>query len=205
MFAQLRYTPAPALFHGVVLLRISVTMQTTLQSAKCALGLVVHAVNTAPAVLVNQTQILRAQGGGFLRSRPNHLLGPALQFTDPDVLSESEWFAARTPYFGLAMNASCGILSMGLQNERDYISGAQLPSIAGTEGLTFLDGDGDRDQRVSFQSTLENLNAQMHRLYYHPEDCLAGNVTVNVTLDDLGNYGGGGPMIDKEGFSFTLI
>merc|ERR1712098_379902 len=93
-FAQLRYTPAPALFHGVVLLRITITMQATLQSTKCALGLVVHAVNTAPAVLVNQTHILQAQGSGFLRSRPNHLLGPVLQFTDPDALSESEWFKA---------------------------------------------------------------------------------------------------------------
>lgn len=51
---------------------------------------------------------------------------------------------------------------------KDYVTGVQNGSIAGTEGITFHSGDGAHDTDMDITSTLANLNLQLGRLYLRP-------------------------------------
>ena len=53
---------------------------------------------------------------------------------------------------------------------------------------------------MHFQSTLENINFQMYRLYYHLEEC-------NAALDDLRNYGSSADLSEtvRKGLGITLV
>uniref|UniRef100_A0A7S1WKB6 Uncharacterized protein n=1 Tax=Alexandrium catenella TaxID=2925 RepID=A0A7S1WKB6_ALECA len=117
-----------------------------------------------------------------------------MQLADPDNEAFSDWFAKRVHSARLRLSVSCGTLSFGIVMDTDYTWGKEYGSIAGTEGMTFHEGDGTEDPVLDVTSTLHHLNGQLLRLVFHPADCHGVNATLAVELDDLGHYGAGGPL-----------
>merc|ERR1719191_2464685 len=119
-------------------------MATTLLKASCSVGLIVHPVNTPPIITANQTAL------SLVRPAPDNdvLLGAIYQFSDPDEQAYSDWFTRRVHHLRLILNVTCGRLSLGFPTNWDYVQGAQMPSIAGTEGIMFNLGDGYLDEHL---------------------------------------------------------
>jgi hypothetical protein len=206
------FTPSPVLFHGVVHFGLFISVLNTGEEASCNVGLVVHPVNTAPKIHVD-TARLRAlphnqpaiYGGWAVNADEDVLFGGILKFSDPDEEDFYDWFTRRTLSARLVVNVSCGTLSLDIYNDRDYVYGVQHGSIAGSEGLTFHNGAGYKVPLINVTSTLDHLNAQLHRLYYHSYACSSQNVTLFVELDDLGNYGAYGPLVVTTEVEFEVL
>ncbi|MBI5757713.1 MAG: tandem-95 repeat protein, partial [Planctomycetales bacterium] len=74
------------------------------------------------------------------------------------------------------------------------ISGSvQLPT---QNGLTLVQGDGSAGIGYTFDGSLANLNAALNGLQFHPTTDFHGTSTLQVTMNDLGNGGSGGPLSD---------
>jgi hypothetical protein len=200
VFSTLAFSSAPPLFHGVVQLKVHVTMVNTLLAASCSVGLIVHPVNTPPAITINNTAL------SLVQPAPDQdvLLGAIYQFSDPDEQVYSDWFTRRMHHLGLTLNVTCGRLSLGFPTNHDYVQGSQMPSIAGTEGIGFNAGDGYLDEHLEIESTLKNMNKQMHRVHYNSLGCSDIDVVLSVLLDDRGNYGKGGPKTDRKSVTFRV-
>jgi len=193
VFRGLAFTPFPELYHGVVHLEIRVSAAYTDEEERCEIGLVVHPVNSAPVIHVNQARLMASTGGGVVTPHKDINMAGVIQLSDPDEEDYSGgWFMQRVHSARLKLRVSCGTMSFAMFGEPDYVSGVQNGSIAGIEGVTFHAGDGSHDTDMDITSTLENLNQQLMRLYYHSgADCRDTHITIWAELDDLGNYGAG--------------
>jgi len=190
------FTPSPPLFHGVVHYGLFVSILATGEEASCDVGLIVHPVNTPPIIYVDKARLLaipsespRNDGSVAFNADEDILLGGVLKLADPDEEDFYDWFTKRTHSARLFLSVTCGTLSWDLYKDTDYVYGEVTGSIAGAEGLTFHKGGGYKDEMMNVTSTLDHLNGQLHRLYYHSYGCSGQNVTMYVELDDLGNYG----------------
>ena len=63
---------------------------------------------------------------------------------------------------------------------------------------------GLRDTFFNVTSTLDHLNGQLYRLYYHSEDCRDRSIVIGVHIDDLGNWGEGGPLTANTTVNFNV-
>jgi hypothetical protein len=200
------FTSSPPLFHGVVHFGLYVSILATGEAASCDVGLTVHPVNTHPVIYVDKSRLDGRVGingiaseiypdgrVGFSADEDIQLTG-LLKLADPDEEDFYDWFTKRTYSARLYLSVTCGTLSWDIYVDTDYVYGKVNGSIAGTEGLTFHTGDGYKDPVMNVTSTLDNLNGQLHRLYYHSYGCAGESVTLYVHLDDLGNYGAYGPL-----------
>jgi hypothetical protein len=203
---DLTFTPLPKLFNGVVRLSIKVAAILTEEEASCDTGLVIHPVNTAPIIHIDQVR-LQAATNGLVKPYQDILLYGVIQLSDPDVEDYSNgWFTQRTLSARIVVRTSCGTLSLLMAQERDYVRGVQRGSIAAFEGLTFLVGDGRNDNVFEVISTMDDLNEQLNRLYYHSGgDCRDTNVTISVELDDLGNFGAGTDAFGHFGHPKAIV
>jgi len=190
------FTPSPPLFHGVVHFGLFVSILGTGEEASCDVGLVVHPVNTPPIIYVDKARLLAiptdskyTDGTLAFNADEDILLRGVLKLADPDEEDFYDWFTKRTHSARLVLRVNCGSLSWDLYTDADYVYGEVNGSIAGAEGLTFHNGDGYKDPLLNVTSTLDHLNGQLHRLYYHSYGCAGQNITLFVELDDLGNYG----------------
>lgn len=206
VLAALTFTPYPRLFYGVVHFGLSVYALASGEQASCDMGIVVHAVNSPPRILVDDSVLSNATDGGTVQPfRDLHLAG-VLRILDPDEENFGDWYAQRTLSVRLRLSSSCGALSFGLLSKaHDYVFGSQRGSIAGIEGLTFHEGDGYQDAVLDVTSTIGNVNKQLHRLYYHSLACRDVDVAIDVHVDDLGNYGVGGPQRDNETLRLYVV
>jgi hypothetical protein len=202
----LRYTPYPKRYHGVVHFGLTVTAFDTGEQVNCNIGISVHPVNSPPSISVDQHRLLAATGGvGTVYPYVDVPLAGVIQLYDPDLEEYTEWFAQRTHVSRLSLGVNCGSLSLDLADpEVDYELGVQNGSIAGTEGLTFHAGDGLRDTFINVTSTLDHLNGQLWRLYYHSQNCREEKIVISVHVDDLGNWGDGGPLTANTSLSFNV-
>ena len=66
-------------------------------------------------------------------------------------------------------------------------------TLAGTSGLTFSVGTGTGNASMTFSGTIVDINAALDGLRYDPTPGYMGSDTLNVTTNDLGNSGAGGP------------
>jgi len=195
------FTPSPPLFHGVVHYGLFVKILATGEEASCDVGMIVHPVNTAPIIYVDKARLLdipsespRTDGSVTFNADEDILLDGVLKLADPDEEDFYDWFTKRVHSARLVLSVTCGTLSWDIYQDSDYILGEVNGSIAGTEGLTFHKGDGYKDEMMNVTSTLDHLNGQLHRLYYHSYGCAGHRVKLFVELDDLGNYGAYGPL-----------
>ncbi|WP_254565051.1 hypothetical protein [Oscillatoria sp. HE19RPO] len=60
--------------------------------------------------------------------------------------------------------------------------------------LTFVNGDGSDDRAMSFSGTLAEINSALSTLNYQSSANYSGTDTINITVNDLGNTGTGGPL-----------
>jgi hypothetical protein len=68
-------------------------------------------------------------------------------------------------------------------------------TLSGTAGLTFSAGTGSGDATMTFSGTLADVNAALEGLRYDPSTAYSGPDALDVTSNDLGNSGSGGPRI----------
>ena len=66
-------------------------------------------------------------------------------------------------------------------------------SLGGTDHLTFSEGDGLADSDMTFQGSLDDINAALEGLSFVPEPDFFGDVSFSFQVSDLGNTGSGGP------------
>ena len=66
-------------------------------------------------------------------------------------------------------------------------------TLAGTSGLTFSAGSGTGDASMTFIGTIADINVALDGLRYDPALAFIGSDSLNITSDDLGSSGDGGP------------
>ncbi len=66
-------------------------------------------------------------------------------------------------------------------------------TLAQTSGLTFGVGDGMDDPAMTIVGTLDDIRAAWDGLEYRPQANFIGAATIQITIDDQGHVGSGGP------------
>jgi VCBS repeat-containing protein len=69
-------------------------------------------------------------------------------------------------------------------------------TLAGTAGLTFVLGDGVDDAILIFTGTMAAVNAALEGMAFKPQPNYVGQATLQLTVDDQGNSGSGGPLLN---------
>jgi hypothetical protein len=69
-------------------------------------------------------------------------------------------------------------------------------TLAGTVGLTFVLGDGVDDAVMILTGTIAAINAALEGMTFRPQPDYIGQATLQLTVDDQGNSGSGGPLAD---------
>jgi VCBS repeat-containing protein len=77
-------------------------------------------------------------------------------------------------------------------------------TLASLAGLTFVTGDGTGDRTMTFTGTLADVNAALDGLSYTPSLHYNGPDTLQISLDDLGNTGAGGPLSASASVALTV-
>ncbi len=68
-------------------------------------------------------------------------------------------------------------------------------TLANFTGLNFLTGDGQNDSLIVMRGTQQNIDDAMSTLKFTPNINFAGLADVQITVNDLGNTGIGGPLV----------
>ncbi len=71
-------------------------------------------------------------------------------------------------------------------------------TLAGTVGLAFVRGDGVNDAILIFTGTLAAVNAALEGMIFEPEPDHVGLATLRLAVDDRGNSGSGGHLLDAR-------
>ncbi|MBN2578729.1 MAG: tandem-95 repeat protein [Pirellulales bacterium] len=77
-------------------------------------------------------------------------------------------------------------------------------TLAQTDGLTFLTGDGTEDETMKFTGLLADVNNAVATLTYRGNQDYNGSDTILVFVDDQGNTGAGGPLSDNGTIDVTV-
>ena len=89
--------------------------------------------------------------------------------------------------------------------EVSLVSGNGIMSLAGTEGLSFMVGDGTDDAEMTFQGTLADINGALAGLSFAGDLDFNGDETVAVLANDLGNTGSGGPLVSGNAIVIDVL
>ena len=71
-------------------------------------------------------------------------------------------------------------------------------TLSTTAGLTFTVGDGTNDATMTFKGTLTEINPAVDSMTFTPQVGYAGAALLQVSVNDLGNTGEGGALVDQE-------
>jgi hypothetical protein len=77
-------------------------------------------------------------------------------------------------------------------------------NLAGTSGLSFVAGDGSGDATMTFTGTIANINAALNGMSYTPTAGFSGAAALQITTNDLGSSGSGGPLTDSDTVNITV-
>ncbi|MCG3128908.1 MAG: hypothetical protein CHACPFDD_03804 [Phycisphaerae bacterium] len=77
-------------------------------------------------------------------------------------------------------------------------------TLATTSGLSFTSGDGNFDTAMTFRGTLVNVNAAVASVTYSPDLNYFGADVMNLTANDLGNSGAGGPKTANKTINISV-
>ncbi|MCH2125657.1 MAG: tandem-95 repeat protein [Pirellulaceae bacterium] len=78
-------------------------------------------------------------------------------------------------------------------------------TLATTNGLSFSAGDGAGDATMTFQGNLVAINAALDGLVYQPGLDFNGNGQIEITTNDLGNIGAGGPQVVTDTVAIDVL
>jgi ELWxxDGT repeat protein len=104
-------------------------------------------------------------------------------------------------------NAGVNLAITGVSvNDPDAGAGTLLVTIAAqngvlsipTENLTFFQGDGTLDSRITFEGTLAAINTALGALIYRSNPGFTGFETITISVNDQGNTGIGTPLSDTR-------
>ena len=77
-------------------------------------------------------------------------------------------------------------------------------TLAGTEGLTPVTGDGTNDATMTYTGSVADINAALEGLSYSPESNFDGTDTLTIVTDDQGNNGAGGALTDTDTVTLNI-
>ena len=77
-----------------------------------------------------------------------------------------------------------------------------LPS---TGNLTFVIGDGFQDETMTFTGLISPINFRLSGLTFMPNDGFAGIATLQITVDDQGHNGAGGPQSTTRTITIEVL
>ena len=77
-------------------------------------------------------------------------------------------------------------------------------TLSGTTGLVFGTGDGTADSTMTFTGTVSDINAALNGLSYQGNLNFNGSDTLNITTNDNGNTGSGGPLSTADHVDITV-
>ena len=144
------------------------------QTATSNVALTITAVNDAPVNSVPAAQSLNEDGVLTLSTANGNLIS----ISDVDAGSGN---------LRITLTATHGTLTL-----------------ATTSGLSFTTGDGTADATMTFTGDATSLNAALDGLTYSPSANYNGAASIQITTNDQGNTGSGGPMSDTDAVSVTV-
>ncbi|MGA7932684.1 MAG: Ig-like domain-containing protein, partial [Kovacikia sp.] len=106
-----------------------------------------------------------------------------------------------------AANSGANLAIVGVSiNDPDAGSGLMQVTIAAangvlsipTAGLTFFQGNGNQNSRITFEGTLAAINSALANLVYRSFFGYTGFETVSISVNDQGNSGVGTPRSDTK-------
>jgi CSLREA domain-containing protein len=74
-------------------------------------------------------------------------------------------------------------------------------TLSGTSGLSFIAGDGTGDALMTFTGSLADINAALNGM----SNLAFGSGVIEITTNDLGHNGAGGPLTDIDTIQVTVI
>jgi hypothetical protein len=77
-------------------------------------------------------------------------------------------------------------------------------TLGGTTGLVFTNGDGIDDTSMTFDGSAADVNTALDGLTYEPDANYHGNATVQLSVNDNGNFGAGGSLSDADVVNITV-
>ncbi|EKQ69168.1 pre-peptidase C family protein [Leptolyngbyaceae cyanobacterium JSC-12] len=120
---------------------------------------------------INDAPELTLPAGTQAIDQETNTLIPGIRVTDVDL---------GTGEITVTLSAGNGVLSLGR-----------------ITGITFLEGDGTQDQRLSFRGGQDITNFVLQSLIYRSSNNFRGTDTISVTVSDGGNTGLGGALSDE--------
>jgi len=83
-------------------------------------------------------------------------------------------------------------------------SGSGTFTLYTTANLSFPEGDGYKDNKLSFRGSINDVNAALNGLLFEPTHDFSGVATIQVGVNDLGHTGTGGILTDSDSISVTV-
>ena len=77
-------------------------------------------------------------------------------------------------------------------------------TLNGIVGLSFTTGDGNADSTMVFHGSLTNVNNALNGMSFNPTSGFNGSASVQITSDDEGHTGTGGPLTDTDTVNITV-
>ena len=74
-------------------------------------------------------------------------------------------------------------------------------TLSGTSGLSFIAGDGTGDALMTFTGSIADINAALNGM----SNLAFGSGVIEITTNDLGHNGAGGPLSDTDTIQVTVI
>jgi len=74
-------------------------------------------------------------------------------------------------------------------------------TLSGTSGLSFITGDGTGDALMTFTGSIADINAALNGM----SNLAFGSGVIEITTNDLGHNGAGGPLTDIDTIQVTVI
>jgi len=77
-------------------------------------------------------------------------------------------------------------------------------SLSSTTGLQFVAGDGNADPSMTFTGSSAAINACLNNSTFKPDDGFSGTATLQITSNDQGHTGAGGPQTTTTNLSIHV-
>src|SRR5690606_4628291 len=96
-------------------------------------------------------------------------------------------------------------LDAGASNVRLTLTATNgVLTLSGTAGLAFTTGDGTSDASMEMEGSISDINNALNGLSFSPTPGYSGAAAVQISTNDLGNTGSGGPLTDTDEIQVTV-
>lgn len=145
-------------------------------TAQFGVNIVVKAINDSPVNAIPAAQTVKEETNLVFSANT----GNQIRVSDADVMEGT------------------GIAQVSLSVTKGILTLAQ------TNGLSFLNGDGTADSTMTFSGTPESLNAALNGLTYRGNLNFFGQETLSIVTSDRGNTGSDGVLADTDALTINV-